>query len=159
MRRLVESRFLFFLRRRFLFLPLSLFLVVGFSVEYPFISVLLSALWWAVLWPGASWCPMTMKGRCYLKVGLEGQALRRSRQDAGLVMDSAKLRVPMGRMLGLVSGLRRRGLLVREGLVALPCSPHTVEDDGQFAGHRDEGSLFAAFAPARSQLQAPAVQG
>lgn len=69
----------------FLFLPLLLPLLVSFIH-----LGLLSALWVNRLGFGACWCPMTMKGRCYLKRGLLGQATGRSRRNASLVMHFGK---------------------------------------------------------------------
>jgi len=57
------------------------------------------------------------------------------------------------------SGCGGCGLRLGERREVLPVAPHAVQQDGQFAGHRDDGSLFAALAAGRGQLQAPAAQG
>jgi len=44
------------------------------------------------------------------------------------------------------SGSGHRHGCLREGLEAPAAAPHAVQDDGQFAGHGDDGSLLAALA-------------
>jgi hypothetical protein len=68
------------------FLPLLL-LVLVFCIHLGLLSALLVNLF---LRFGACWCPMTMKGRCYLKDGLLGQGPGRSRRNASLAMHFGK---------------------------------------------------------------------
>jgi len=44
-------------------------------------------------------------------------------------------------------------------LEALGAAPHAVQDNGQFAGHRDDGSLLGSLSSAGGQLQALSAQG
>ena len=55
-------------------------------------------------------------------------------------------------MVGCRSGLRPGRLW--KGREALAAAQHAVQDDGQFAGHGDDGSLASAL----GQLQAPSAQ-
>jgi len=47
---------------------------------------------------------------------------------------------------------------LRKSLKRFAAAPHAVQDDGQFAGHGDEGAFLTPFASTGSQLEAPTAQ-
>ncbi len=58
----------------------------------------------------------------------------------------------------LGGGLGHYSGRLSKSLERFAAAPHAVQDDGQFAGHGDEGSFLTPFASTGSQLEAPTTQ-
>src|ERR1019366_1118477 len=113
-----------------------------------------------------------MNWGCYLKLGLlrPSPCAQSPGHEIELLLplspkafaDSMLSLKPLPRLIASRFGCRgrsgcHRGRL-REGLEAPTAAPHAVQDDRQFAGHRDDGALFAPLGSAAGQLQSPAAQ-